>query len=197
MTLELVLATANPDKAAEMRMLLSAADVSLSPRPPSVPEVPEEEDTLLGNARAKAWAISGATGRPAVADDTGLFVAALGGAPGVRSARYAGEDVSYADNVETLLGAMSGREDRRAEFRTVAIVAFPGGHERWVEGVARGTIATSARGEQGFGYDPIFVPDRPGGLTYAELGTAAKNACSQRAAAFSGLVPLLALDTLP
>jgi XTP/dITP diphosphohydrolase len=192
---ELVLATANADKAAEIRALLSrVAGISLIERPAGVPEVEEDADTLVGNARLKAVALVRATGKPAVSDDTGLFVVALDGAPGVRSARYASEHASYADNVSQLLKAMAVATDRRAEFRTVALVAFPGGAERWVEGVLRGTIASAPRGSEGFGYDPVFVPEGGGGRTYAEMGISEKNDRSHRALAFAGLVALLGLD---
>ena len=104
-----------------------------------------------------------ATGTAAVADDTGLEVDALGGAPGVYSARYAGEDATYADNVAKLLRELAALEDaggeRRARFKTVALAAFPDGSEVWAEGVLAGTIAAERRGDNGFGYDPVFVPD--------------------------------------
>ncbi len=112
--LRLVLASANPDKVAEIVAVLSAAaDVELVPRPPEAPEVVEDAETLVGNARLKARALVEATGLGAVADDTGLEVDALGGAPGVFSARYAGEDATYADNVAKLLGALAARPGRR------------------------------------------------------------------------------------
>ena len=117
-----------------------------------------------------------------MADDTGLEVDALGGAPGVYSARYAGEDATYGDNVAKLLGALAARPDgggaRRARFRTVALAAFPDGAEVWAEGTVEGSIATAGRGGNGFGYDPVFVPDDAGGRTFAEMQADEKDAVS-------------------
>jgi XTP/dITP diphosphohydrolase len=195
--LRLVLASANPDKAKEITAVLAdALDVELLARPPEVPDVVEDGETLLDNARLKARALMAATGLAAVADDTGLEVAALGGAPGVYSARYAGEDVTYADNVAKLLvelGALPDRGgDRRARFRTVALVAFPDGEEVWAEGVVDGTIAVTERGSAGFGYDPVFVPEEGGGRTFAEMPPEAKHAISHRGRAFRSLATALA-----
>jgi XTP/dITP diphosphohydrolase len=185
--LELVLATANPDKAREIADI-PGPDVALIPRPGSVGEIDETGDTLLDNARLKARAIADATGRPAVADDTGLEVDDLDGAPGVYSARYAGEHATYADNVAKLLSALDGvAPPRRARFRTVALAVWPGGREVVGEGVVDGTIATAARGSGGFGYDPVFVPDEGGGRTFAEMEAAVKNGLSHRGRAFRAL----------
>src|SRR5579885_2901846 len=125
-----------------------------------------------------------ATGTAAVADDTGLEVDALGGAPGVYAARYAGEDATYADNVAKLLRELGALGDgggaRRARFRTVALVAFPDGSEVWADGAVDGTIAAAPRGDRGFGYDPVFEPDESGGRTFAEMNAAEKDAMSHR-----------------
>ncbi len=195
--LRLVLASANPDKVKEIVAVLTAAvPVELLPRPDSVPEVVEDADTLLGNARLKARALVAATGTAAVADDTGLEVDALGGAPGVFSARYAGEAATYADNVARLLRELAALADgggaRRARFRTVALVAFPDGSEVWAEGVLPGTIAAAGRGTNGFGYDPVFVPDDGGGRTFAEMRPEEKDAVSHRGRAFRALGAALA-----
>jgi XTP/dITP diphosphohydrolase len=195
--LRLVLASANPDKAKEIVAVLSASlSVDLLPRPDDVPEVVEDADTLLGNARLKARALVAATGMAAVADDTGLDVDALGGAPGVYSARYAGEDATYADNVTKLLRELAALPDsggaRRASFKTVALVAFPDGSELWAEGVLPGSIATGARGSNGFGYDPVFVPDGADGRTFAEMRPEEKDAVSHRGRAFRALAEALA-----
>jgi XTP/dITP diphosphohydrolase len=195
--LRLVLASANPDKAGEIAAVLTASlDVDLVPRPPEVPDVVEDGATLLDNARLKAQALVAATGLPAVADDTGLEVAALGGAPGVYSARYAGEGVTYADNVAKLLMELDALPDgggtRAARFRTVALVAFPDGSELWAEGVVEGTIAREAQGSGGFGYDPIFVPDEGGGRTFAVMTAEEKHAVSHRGRAFRSLAAALA-----
>jgi XTP/dITP diphosphohydrolase len=185
----LVLASANPHKAAEMAALLATSGFDLVPRPPGVPEVEETGATLEDNARLKAEALVAATGEAAVADDTGLEVAALGGAPGVRSARYAGPGASYADNVARLLQAMDGvaLDQRQARFRTVALALFPDGREVAAEGVVDGQIAMSPRGEGGFGYDAVFVPAGGDGRTLAEMTAAEKNAVSHRGRAFRAL----------
>ncbi len=195
--LRLVLASANPDKVKEIVAVLSGSlAVELLPRPESVPEVVEDADTLVGNARLKAHALVAATGTAAVADDTGLEVDALGGAPGVFSARYAGEAATYADNVAKLLGALAARADgggaRRASFKTVALAAFPDGSEVWAEGVLAGTIATEGRGTNGFGYDPVFVPEGGDGRTFAEMRPEEKDAVSHRGRAFRALASALA-----
>lgn len=195
--LRLVLASANPDKVKEIVAVLSASlSVELLPRPETVPEVVEDADTLLGNARLKARALVAATGLAAVADDTGLDVDALGGAPGVYSARYAGEDATYADNVAKLLRELAAFPDsggtRRASFKTVALAAFPDGSEVWAEGVLPGSIATGARGSNGFGYDPVFVPDGGDGRTFAEMRPEEKDAVSHRGRAFRALAEALA-----
>jgi XTP/dITP diphosphohydrolase len=195
--LRLVLASANPDKVKEIVAVLSAAlPVELLPRPDDVPEVVEDADTLVGNARLKARALMVATQAAAVADDTGLEVDALGGEPGVYSARYAGESATYADNVAKLLHELAARDDgggaRRASFKTVALVAFPDGSEVWAEGVLPGTIASGPRGSYGFGYDPVFVPDGGDGRTFAEMRPQEKDAVSHRGRAFRALAIELA-----
>lgn len=179
--LRLVLATANPDKAAEI-VAVVGDEIELVPRPAHVPDVDETGDTLEANARLKAVALLEATGIAAMADDTGLEVEALGGRPGVHTARFAGPDATYADNVAHLLAALGDRPaaERRARFRTVILVAFPDGREVVVEGAVDGTIATEARGEGGFGYDPVFVPDEGDGRTFAEMSPDDKHALSHR-----------------
>jgi XTP/dITP diphosphohydrolase len=195
--LRLVLASANPDKVKEIVAVLSAAlPVDLLPRPGTVPEVVEDADTLVGNARLKARALVAATDTAAVADDTGLQVDALEGAPGVYSARYAGESATYADNVAKLLRELAALDDhggaRRASFKTVALVAFPDGSEVWAEGVLAGTIAAEGRGTNGFGYDPVFVPEGGDGRTFAEMRAEEKDAVSHRGRAFRALAAELA-----
>lgn len=195
--LELVLASANPDKVSEIADVLSAAlEVTLVPRPPEVPDVIEDGDTLLDNARLKARALVAATGLAAVADDTGLDVDALGGAPGVYSARYAGENATYADNVAKLLRELEATEDgggpRRARFRTVALAAFPDGSELWAEGSVDGVISQVPAGAEGFGYDPVFVPVDGDGRTFAQMTPDEKHAVSHRGRAFRALADLLA-----
>jgi XTP/dITP diphosphohydrolase len=185
--MQLVCASANPDKVVEIQQLLAGV-VELLPRPADVPDVVEDAGSLLGNARLKASALSAATGLPAVADDTGLEVDALDGAPGVDAAHYAGEGCTYADNRRKLLAELDGVTERRAAFRTVAIVVWPDGTELAVEGVCPGVITTSERGDVGFGYDSVFLPDEGGGATFAEMGADAKNAISHRGRAFRALL---------
>lgn len=192
MVLRLVLATANPHKAAEIRALLGTVPgLELLPRPPEVAEVDETGADLLANARLKARALAAATGQAAVADDTGLEVAALGGAPGVRSARWAGEGASYADNVAKLLEAMAGVADRRARFRTVAVVAWPDGREVVAEGAVDGVIVAEPRGQAGFGYDPVFAPEGGGGRTFGQTAAGEKQSLSHRGEAFRALAEAL------
>ena len=191
-----VLASANRDKAAEISAILTAAvpGLDLAPRPPDLADVDETGTTLLENARLKAAAIAAATGEAAVADDTGLLVDALDGAPGVFSARFAGEDATYADNVAKLLSELAGvpADRRTARFETVAVVRWPDGREVAATGAVDGVIATEARGHGGFGYDPIFVPAEGDGRTFAELAPEEKHALSHRGRAFRALAAELA-----
>ena len=187
---QLVSATANPHKLAEIAAILDGL-VELLPRPAGVPEVAEDAGTLEGNARLKAAAICAATGLPAVSDDTGLFVDALGGEPGVETAYYAGPQATYAENRAKMLQVLDGVADRRASFRTVVMVVYPDGSELCVEGVCAGTIATEERGERGFGFDPLFIPDDGDGRTFSLMSDAEKNAISHRGRAFVALVHAL------
>jgi len=180
-----VLATANKDKAAEIAAILD--DLDLVPRPDDVPDVDETGETLEENARLKAWALVNAPGMPAIADDTGLEVDALDGAPGVYSARYAGEHATYADNVQKLWEALIGAATRAARFRTVALAAFPDGAEVIGHGVVEGVIADDPRGDNGFGYDPLFIPSTGDGRTFAEMTRAEKEHVSHRGRAFRAL----------
>lgn len=148
-------------------------------------DVEETGDTLEENATLKAVAAVEATGMAAIADDTGLFVDALGGAPGVRSSRFAGPGCTYADNVRKLLSALSevSAETRSARFRSVVVLACPDGSRRTFHGALEGSIARDARGTGGFGYDPVFL--LPDGATLAELPLSEKNRVSHRGAAFA------------
>jgi XTP/dITP diphosphohydrolase len=181
----LVAATKNPDKAREVRAVLAvvAPDVELA-EGADWPDVEESGATLEENALLKARAVAAATGLPALADDTGLEVAALNGAPGVHTARYAGPNAGYAANRRALLVALEGVADRRARFRTVVALVVPGGEEVTAAGVLEGHITTGERGRGGFGYDPIFEVD---GQTLAELGEDHKNRISHRARALTAL----------
>ncbi len=177
-----VVATANAHKADEIRRVLEVFDVELLARPADVPDVDETEDTLEGNALVKARALTSATGEAAIADDTGLYVDALDGRPGVYSARYAGERASYEDNVQKILGELNGVDEARrgARFRSVIAVTYPDGASWWVEGVLEGTILESPRGHGGFGYDAVFAPLTLSGTSLAELAPEEKDAISHR-----------------
>jgi XTP/dITP diphosphohydrolase len=192
--MRLVVATANPDKAAELGAILEEELddlVELVARPQGVGEVEETGESLEDNARLKAVALVAATGEAAVADDTGLEVVALGGAPGTWSARFAGEAATYADNVAKLLAVLEGEIDRRARFRTVVVCRFPDGTEMIGEGVVEGEIVPVPRGFGGFGYDPVFVPEGGGGRTFAEMSPAEKHELSHRGLALRCLAARL------
>jgi XTP/dITP diphosphohydrolase len=186
----LVCATANPHKVAEIAAILDGL-VDLRPRPDGVPDVVEDAGTLEGNARLKADAVCRATGLPAVADDTGLFVTALDGEPGVDTAYYAGPQATYAENRAKLLVALDGIDDRRAEFVTVVLVRWPDGHELVVRGICAGTIAAAECGDRGFGFDPLFIPADGDGRTFSEMSDTEKNDLSHRGRAFRELVRVL------
>ncbi len=190
-----VVATFNRHKAAELHALLALPELELLPLAdwPSATAPEENGATLLANARIKARAAVALTGLPAIADDTGLEVDALGGAPGVHAARYAGPGARYADNVVKLLHELAGvrAEKRGAGFRTVCVAAWPDGREVVAEGVLSGAIVDAPRGSNGFGYDPVFVPAGES-RTLAELTDDEKNANSHRARAVRELAGKLA-----
>ncbi len=179
--MKLILASRNRHKLEEIRTLFDLPGLELSSAldHPEIPDVEEDGKTFEANAIKKATALARATGGWALADDSGLEVDALGGAPGVYSARYAGEPVSYPANNAKLLKALEGAADRRARFRCVVALSSPSGKTRTVEGRCEGRIIHGIRGAQGFGYDPLFVPD---GFdqTFAEMEAGAKNAISHR-----------------
>ena len=195
-----VLATANRDKAREIVEVLeaTAAPIELVHRPHDVAAVAETGDTLEANARLKAETLVRATAMPAIAGDTGLEVDALGGAPGVRSARYAGPDATYAENVTQLLADLAASEgaDRSACFVTVAVACWPDGREVMAFGDAKGSIAQEPRGSEGFGYDPVFVPAEGDGRTFAEMTATEKHGLSHRGRAFRTLAQRLRLEVL-
>ena len=184
---ELVIASANPDKVSEIAVVLQKLAV-LIPRPEGMPDVVEDGENLEDNARLKALAVCEFSGRPAVADDTGLEIDVLNGAPGVFSARFAGSDATYQQNVEKVLAELDGVQmgQRTARFKTVAIVRYPDGHELIANGTVEGHISLSPLGEQGFGYDPIFVPVEGEGATFAQMGHE-KHRFSHRGRAFRSL----------
>ena len=178
--MRIVLATRNPGKVAELRALLADLPVELvsTAEIDGAPDVEEDAPTLRGNAEKKARALWAHTGLPSLADDTGLEVDALGGAPGVYSARFAGPEADAEANRRRLLRDLDGEADRTARFRTV--LAFADGDEvHFFDGVCEGTITTAERGDGGFGYDALFQPDGDT-RTFAEMPAEAKNAISHR-----------------
>lgn len=181
-----VVASKNPDKIAEIAELLSGIVGELVTGL-AWDDVIEDADTLAGNAMLKARAVFEATGLPAIGDDTGLFVEALDGRPGVHAARYAGPDATYADNVSKMLDELAGGSDRRAEFRT-AVAFVDDQRQLVVEAVLVGRITTERRGNGGFGYDPIFEVD---GKTLSEMGRDKKQQLSHRARAIRALADQL------
>jgi XTP/dITP diphosphohydrolase len=179
--MKLVLATRNRHKLEELRTLFDLPGLELSSAldHPEIPDVEEDGKTFEENAIKKAITLARATRCWALADDSGLEVDALDGAPGVHSARYAGEPVSYPANNARLLRELHGVTDRRARFRCVVALASPSGRARTVDGRCEGRIIHETRGAQGFGYDPLFVPE---GFekTFAEMESSAKHAISHR-----------------
>lgn len=188
---EIVLATRNAGKVAELRALLSDLPLTLHAASgwAGAPKVVEDAPSLEGNARKKARALHRHTGLPALADDTGLEVEALGGRPGVHTARFAGPDADDAANRTALLAALDGQADRRAQFRTVAALASADG-VHCLEGVCRGRIAEAEHGTGGFGYDALFIPEGYD-QTFAELSPAEKNAISHRGRALEKMAAYL------
>lgn len=188
--MRVVVASKNVDKIAEVEaVLLGSGVVSEIVRDLDWGDVDETEDTFVGNALLKARSVFAATGVPAVADDSGLEVDALGGAPGVWSARYAGPGCAPDDNIDKMLREMEGVEDRTARFRT-SMALVDGSTEITADGALEGSIGHERRGSGGFGYDPIFVLSD--GRTLAEVGAAEKNRISHRAKAILALSEKLA-----
>jgi XTP/dITP diphosphohydrolase len=181
----LVVASKNPDKITEIEHVIEPLAIAGEiVRHLDWPDVEESGATLEDNALLKARAVMSAVGLPALADDTGLEVLALGGRPGVNTARFAGLNASYADNVLLLLEEMDEVVDRRARFRTVVALAFPDGAEVVAEGSVDGSITIAQRGDRGFGYDPVF---EVAGRTLAEMSLDEKSRLSHRARALRAL----------
>lgn len=188
----LLIATNNPDKLAEIRELLTGLGLellSLKDYPGLKPTV-EDQPTIAGNAMKKALEASQQTGLLCLADDTGLFIHALDGQPGVFAARFAGEGCSYRDNRVKALKLLEGVSEREAEFRTCVVMAAPDGIVAVTEGVVNGRITEEERGENGFGYDAVFEV-AGSGKTYAELSETEKNSLSHRALALKNMRPIL------
>ena len=189
--MRIVCASANPHKVEELaRMLPSWVD--LAPRPSDIGDIDEDAPTLEGNAIIKAIEIANHASEWAIADDTGLEVDALNGAPGVRSARFAGEHSTDAENRALLLAKLEGVTNRSARFRTVVALVSSKGDIHFVGGECMGTIAEMERGDSGFGYDSLFIPTDGDGRTFAEMSGAEKDAVSHRGRAISQLPELLA-----
>lgn len=188
-----VVASQNTDKIAEIEAVLRTLDPPVEVvRGLTWPEIEETESTLEGNAVLKAKTVAELTGLPALADDTGLEVAALDGAPGVYSARYAGPEATYDDNVDKLLESMRGFTNRTARFRTAMALVTTDGDQLVVEGALEGSITEQRRGDNGFGYDPVFLV---GDRTLAEMPGHEKNRMSHRASAIRALAAALATES--
>lgn len=184
--MKLVIATRNRHKLEEIHAIFDfqGLEVCSAFDFPEIPDIVEDGDTLEANAIKKASEICNVTGLPALADDSGLEVEALNGEPGIYSARWAGEGCTYHDNNLKLLRELAGKTNRRARFRTVIALALPGEKPLTVEGSVQGRIIEELRGDQGFGYDPLFMPDGYN-RTFAELPAEVKNRISHRARALS------------
>jgi XTP/dITP diphosphohydrolase len=187
---ELVIASHNDGKLREIAALFADRPFLVtSAKTYDLPEPEETEDSFLGNAALKARATAVATGKPALADDSGLVVPALNGAPGIYSARWAGPDKDFIlamQKVESSLAATGGK-DRRAHFICALVLCWPDGHEEGFEGRIEGNLVWPPRGQNGFGYDPVFIPEGHE-LTFGEMAPQAKLAMGHRARAFAGLV---------
>ncbi|MBL8643107.1 MAG: RdgB/HAM1 family non-canonical purine NTP pyrophosphatase [Rhodospirillaceae bacterium] len=184
----LVLATHNPGKVREIKDLLAPFSVDVvSAGELNLPEPEETETTFIGNAQLKALAAAKASGQPALADDSGLSVAALNGAPGIYSARWAGPAKDFSIAMKRVEQELQGKTDRTAKFVCALSLCWPDGHAENFEGEVRGRLVFPPRGNKGFGYDPIFVPVGHS-TTFAEMEPAAKHAMSHRAKAFAQLV---------
>jgi len=196
---QLVVASANPKKVAELNAILKEAfgdAVEIIPRPADVPEVVEDAPDFVGNARLKAIALCEATGLPSLADDSGIEVDELDGEPGVRSARFAGDTATDHENVSLLLselmrlGAMD-QSERAARFRCVLVLRWPDGREVVARGSVAGWISGSRHGDNGFGYDPVFVPIEGDGRTFGQMSASEKHELSHRGRALKALVAKL------
>ena len=189
--MRIVCASANPHKVEELARLLPSW-VELVARPSDVGDIDEDAPTLEGNAIIKAVEIANHASEWAIADDTGLEVDALNGAPGVRSARFAGEQATDAENRALLLSKLDGVTNRSARFRTVVALVSSKGDIHFVGGECAGTIADSERGDSGFGYDSLFMPTDGDGRTFAEMAGPEKDAVSHRGRALAQIPELLA-----
>jgi len=190
--MKIIFATANKGKLREAAEVLGPGFEIVSPASLGITEdIPETGSTLQENSLQKARYLFDRTGLPCFADDTGLEVDALGGAPGIYSARYAGPGHDHQKNMDKLLAELNRFEDRRARFKTVVTLILADGEPRFFEGVCEGSIARGKRGTGGFGYDPVFLPDAYPGRTLAEVSEEEKNAVSHRGRAIRAMAAWL------
>ncbi len=193
--MRVVLGTTNMDKVREFHGAVVGSNIEFVPRPSNMPDVDETGETLEENALLKARATSAFTGIAAMSDDSGIFVDALGGAPGVYSARYAGHEATYQDNTAKLMKELRGAANRGAQFRAVIALVLPDGREYVGRGEVQGVIAQSEYVcDQPFGYDPVFVPDEGDGRTFSQMSMAEKAQLSHRNRALADLLTQLELS---
>jgi XTP/dITP diphosphohydrolase len=187
---ELIFATNNENKVSEVKVILEGKFKILSLKEAGIEiDIAEPFDTLEENAREKARAIYERINQNCFSEDTGLETASLNGEPGVKSARYAGENRSFEKNINKLLGKLENKNDRKAQFRTI-ICLIMNGKEKFFEGICKGTIIAERRGASGFGYDPVFIPDGSA-KTFAEMTMEEKNRFSHRKKAMEKLIAFL------
>jgi XTP/dITP diphosphohydrolase len=194
--MKLLLATRNKDKIKEIKEILKDLDVKILSASdiPGMPDVIEDKDTIEGNAKKKAEECAAFSGMLTLADDTGLFVEALEGKPGVHAARFAGENCTYKDNRDKMLHEMIEKTDRKAQFRTVVAFTSPEGLIDTAQGKIDGTITEKEIGTGGFGYDAIFRADETG-KTFGEMSENEKNKISHRGRAFRNMIPVIVAHT--
>lgn len=189
--MNIIFATNNKNKVAEIKAVVPPHINIISLQEAGIHiDIPEPHATLQANAQEKAVTIFNLTGDGCFSEDTGLEVEALNGAPGVHSARYAGEDKAFDKNMEKLLANLAGEQNRSAQFRTVICLKLADGSEHYFEGICKGTIINEPRGSEGFGYDPVFVPEGAT-QTFAQMSLQQKNEYSHRRKAVDSLVAFL------
>ncbi|MCF0176434.1 MAG: RdgB/HAM1 family non-canonical purine NTP pyrophosphatase [Bacteroidales bacterium] len=190
--MKMIFATANKGKLREAAEILGEGYELVTPAEMGIAEdIPETSDTIEGNSLQKASYLWEKTGCVCFADDTGLEIEALGGAPGVYTARYAGEGKDFNENIDKVLAELEGEENRRARFHCVVTLIFPDGHSVQFDGAMNGSIGHERAGSMGFGYDPIFISEEFPGLTLAEISAEDKNAISHRGKALRAMAEYL------
>ena len=190
--MKLLLATRNKDKVIEIKEILKDLDVEIvsASQFPDMPDVIEDKDTIMGNSIKKATECAEYSNLLTIADDTGLFVDALDGKPGVYAARFAGVDCSYEDNRVKMLNEMKNVSNKNAQFRTACALVSPDGLIATAEGIVEGKITEEELGDNGFGYDAIFRADETG-RTFGEMTQADKETISHRSRAFNKMIPII------